>query len=162
MKNLFMTIAALAFVFTMQAQSNEDVNETTKVKKVTEKGTTVKTKVTKETKTAKDVIKVEGNEKQDQSTMRVTNFDKSNEVIEEKEVVDPANTSRMMEIQRQKEMELKESIKQQMQAAEKEKQMIMEQKAQREKQMMERRAMLEKRPDGMVRLNKDIDGDGIK
>jgi len=146
----------------MQAQVNTDVNEKTTTKRVTEKGTTVKTKIVKETKTAKDVIKVEGNEKQDQESMRITNVDENNEVIEDVEMVDPENSAGMMAIEKKKEMQLQESIQMQLEKAEKEKQMLMEKKMQMEKEMMERRQALQKRPDGMAKLNKDIDGDGIK
>jgi len=163
MKNLIMTIAAIALTaFTVQAQVNTDVNEKTTVKKVTEKGTTVKTKVTKNTKTAKDVLKVEGDDKQDQKAMRITDLDENNEVIENAEMIDPENSARMMANEKRKEMQLQESIDMQMEAAKKEKQMLMDKKMQMEQEMMERRNMLMKRPEGMSKLNKDIDGDGIK
>ncbi len=157
MKRILISISIVALSITAaQAQVNRDKNETTTVKKVTQKDTDVKTKVIKETNTENEVIEVEGNNMQDQTSKVISNKSANTEVIADDVSVDMANQQGRMDIKDRQEMELQKAI-----AAQKEK-AAMEAEKERQAKLMEqqkaldaRRAALMSRPEGMAKLKKD-------
>lgn len=157
MKKVILSLAVAILTLTgVNAQENTDVQSTTTVKKVTQKGTDVKTKVVAETETDKEIIKVEDNNQQDQASKVVTKKDVDSKVVADDVSIDAANQQGQIAIKQRQEAELAKNIAQQkeMAAAEAEK----ERQAklmQQQKELEARRAALTKRPEGMAKLKKD-------
>ncbi len=157
MKRILMSIAIVAFSITAaQAQENKDVQETSTVKKVTQKDVNVKTQVIKDTDTDVEVIEVEGTTKQDQDSKVITNNTKDSKVVADNVSVDAANQQRMMANKQQQEADLARKIADQKASeamqAENARKAIM---AQQQADLEARRAALMHRPDGMARLQKN-------
>ena len=156
MKKLILTITAIAFGLTVsQAQINREVDKTTTTLKVTEKGTEVKTKVVESSETKSNVLQVEGNLKQDQATKVITNTSSDMQVVKDDVSVDGANNQLRIDNMKRQQMELENSKQAEMKKAEMKKQQLEAEALQRQTEMEVRRAALETRPKGMVKLKKD-------
>lgn len=157
MKKVLLSVAFAIFLITgINAQENKDVQSTTTVKKVTQKGTDVKTKVTAKTETEKEIIKVEGNDKVDQASDVVKKKDIDSKVVADNVSVDVANQQQIMSIKQQQQAELARKIADQ--KAQAEAQAEKERQAKilaQQKELEARRAALTKRPEGMAKLKKD-------
>jgi hypothetical protein len=157
MKKVILSLTLAVFTITgILAQENKDVQSTTTVKKVTQKGTDVKTKVIAETETDKEILKVEGNEKQDQAADVIKKKDIDSKVVADDVSIDVANQQQMMAIKQRQEAELAQKIA--AQKAEAAAQAERERQAksfERQKELEARRAALTNRPEGMAKLKKD-------
>jgi len=157
MKKVILSSAIAILTITgVFAQENTDVQSTTTVKKVTQKGTDVKTKVVAETETDKEIIKVEDNDKQDQASKVITKRDVDSKVVADDVSIDAANQQGQIAIKQRQEAELAKNIAAQKEkaAAEAEKQRQAK-LMQQQKELEARRAALTKRPEGMAKLKKD-------
>ncbi len=157
MKKVILSLAISIFTLAgINAQENKDVQSTTTVKKVTQKGTDVKTQVIAETKTDKEIIQVEGNDKQDQTSDVIKNKNIDSKVISDDVSVDVANQQQVISIKQQQDAELARKIADQKAEAaakaEKERQAKL---MQQQQELEARRAALTKRPEGMAKLRKD-------
>tara|TARA_R110002012_G_scaffold9062_3_gene41640 strand:- start:684 stop:1157 length:474 start_codon:yes stop_codon:yes gene_type:complete len=157
MKKVILSLGVAIFAITgINAQENTDVQSTTTVKKVTQKGTDVKTKVVAETETDKEIIKVEGNDQQDQSAQVLKKKDVDSKVVADDVSIDAANQEGQIAIKKRQEADLAKNIAEQKAkaAAEAEKQRQAK-LMQQQKELEARRAELTKRPEGMAKLKKD-------
>lgn len=157
MKKVILSLAFAIFVITgMTAQENKDVQSTTTVKKVTKKGTDVKTKVVSKTETKKEILKVEGNEKLDQAADVVKKKDIDSKVVSDDVSVDVVNQQQMISIKQQQQAELARKIADQKAKAEAQAQNERQAKLlEQQKELEARRAALTKRPEGMAKLKKN-------
>ena len=157
MKKIILSLAIAILTLTgINAQENKDVQSTTTVKKVTQKGTDVKTKIIAETETDKETIKVEGNEKQDQAADVIKDKNIDSKVVADDVTVDVANQQQMISIKQQQQAELAKKIAdQKAEAAAKAEKEGQAKLLQQQKELEARRAALTKRPEGMAKLKKD-------
>lgn len=157
MKPIFITLTLVSLTFSaVNAQVNRDKNETTTIKKVTQKGTEVNTKVIKETDTENEILKVEGTNKQDQSAEVVRNRSTDTQLVADEISVDAANEAKRQAIKEKQEAQLAASIEAQYERAAAEAEQRRQEMAIKQRQELEaRRAQLTKRPDGMAKLRKD-------
>ena len=136
MKKVILSLAVAVLTITgVFAQENTDVQSTTTVKKVTQKGTDVKTKVVAETETDKEIIKVEDNDKQDQASKVITKRDVDSKVVADDVSIDAANQQGQIAIKQRQEAELAKNI-----AIQKEK-AAAEAEKQRQEKLMQLQAM---------------------
>lgn len=157
MKNLILSTAVAILTITgIQAQENKDVQSTTTVKKVTEKGTDVKTKVVSKTETAKEIVKVKGNNEQDQPAHVIKKKDIDKKVVADDVSIDVANRQNQLAIKQKQEAELARTIAEQKAKAAAEAEKERQEKIRKQQAELEaRRAALMKRPEGMAKLKKD-------
>ncbi|CAM3422520.1 hypothetical protein [Aequorivita lipolytica] len=157
MKKAILSLAVAILTITgINAQDNKDVQSTTTVKKVTQKGTDVKTKVMKETETDSEIIQVEGTEKQDQATKVIKNKDLDSKMVTDDVSIDAANQQGQIAIKQRQEAELAKNIAEQKEKAAAEAKYVRQEKMmQQQKELEARRAELTNRPDGMAKLKKD-------
>jgi hypothetical protein len=158
MKRILMSIAIVAFSITAaQAQVNKTVKEESTVKRVvTKEGSDVKVQEIKKTDTESGAVIVEGNNKTNQEFREKTKQDSDNKIVVDNVAIDAANEQKRLAIKERQQAELDMSIKAQNEknAAEAER-LRAERKAELQRQVDEKRAMLEKRPEGMVKLKKN-------
>lgn len=157
MKKVILSFAVAILTITgINAQDNKDVQSTTTVKKVTQKGADVKTKVIAETETDKQTIKVEGTMEQDQSTRVIKNTDVDSKLVADNVSIDAVNQSGQIAIKQRQEAELAKNIAEQKAHAAAEAQKLRQARLlQQQNELEARRAALTKRPEGMAKLSKD-------
>lgn len=153
MKRILSLAIITLFFASAEAQINRDKNETTTLKKVTQKGTEVKTQVIKKTDTENEILKVEGTKEQDQRSKVVSNRSTDQEVVVDDVSVDAANQAKRETLKEQYNAKLAASIAAQKERAAQEAEAKRQAQLKQQKQELEaRRAALTKRPEGMARL----------
>ena len=153
MKRILSLAIITLFFASAEAQINRDKNETTTLKKVTQKGTEVKTQVIKKTDTENEILKVEGTKEQDQRSKVVSNRSTDQEVVVDDVSIDAVNQAKRETLKEQYNAKLAASIAAQKERAAQEAEAKRQAQLKQQKQELEaRRAALTKRPEGMARL----------
>ncbi|MAN59148.1 MAG: hypothetical protein CMC08_04850 [Flavobacteriaceae bacterium] len=158
MKSIILsTVASLLITVGATAQVKEDVQQETTTKKVVVKDTRVDTKVVQEVKKNKELVMVEGNEKEDQDKKVTTIAADEVNVVTDEQSMDAENTVKVQKNVAAKNAQLEASIEAQRAEAKKERLAFDAKKRAMDQELAERRKQLEKRPKGMVKLKKDND-----
>jgi len=156
MKKLLMSIAIIGLCNTALAQVNKSVKEESTTKRVVIKeGSDVKITETKKTETESGGLIIEDNNKIDRNFREVTKQDSDKKMLVKDEFKDAKNEALIEQKREAQQAQLEASKRAEAEIAAKKKLEFEAKKAQMEKEMLERRAALQNRPKGMVKLKKD-------